>query len=268
MKTYSIQELKKISQEQGYKICSLENAQGEKIQPFNVPTKTTLVKHLDTITNRLKTDLYPDGLYYIVLNTYVANSKNSKKFPIVKGILNPEELKEQSKPVTTIIQQSHEVLTWDSAMKLHQELVELKSEVKRLEYENNLLQQQLEELETESESLEDAPAGNSILSYLKETIPSLMPIVDKHFELQERRLLLEELKLSKAPHTPPQQKKPLQRTKIVAGTQNHLNLIEHYFNTDNETRLNEELDKLQNVSEQLYNDVCKKLGIEIDGNES
>lgn len=267
MKTYSIQELKKISQEQGYKICSLENAQGEKIQPFNVPTKTTLVKHLDTITNRLKTDLYPDGLYYIVLNTYVANSKNSKKFPIVKGILNPEELKEQTKPVTTIIQQSHDVLSWESALKLHHELTELKSEVKRLEYENNLLQQQLEEMETESEGLNDAP-GSNILSYLKETIPSLMPILDKHFELQERKLNLEELKINKGTYTPPQPKKKFTRVKIVPGTQNHLNLIEHYFSINNDTRLNEELDKLEEVSTELYLQVCEKLGINTDANES
>lgn len=258
MKTYSIAELKKISVEQGYKICSLENSQGEKIQPFNVPTKATLTKHLDVITNRLKTDLYPDGLYYIVLNNYVANSKGAKKFPIVKGTYTDTELKEQTVHIPKIIPtQSHEVLTWDSALKLHQELTDLKSQVKQLEYENNLLQQQLEEIE-DIEPLNEGIGSNSIISFLKETIPSFMPIVEKHFELEEKKLNLEHLKLN---NNNVNLNKSNTRIKIIPGTQNHLNLIEHYFNTDQDNLLNIELDKLQNVNPELYKNVCVKLDI-------
>lgn len=258
MKTYSIQELKKISQEQGYKICSLENSQGEKIQPFNVPTKAKLTQHLDTITNRLKTDLYPDGLYYIVLNTYVANSKGAKKFPIVKGTYTDTELKEQTVLIPKLIPtQSHEVLTWDSALKLHQELTDLKSEVKQLQYENNLLQQQLEEIE-DVEPLNEGLQQNSIISFLKETIPSFMPIVEKHFELEEKKLNLEHLKLNNTVNL----KKSNTRIKIIPGSQNHLNLIEHYFNTNQDEKLNIELDKLQNINQDLYKNVCDKLDIQ------
>lgn len=261
MKTYKPIELTAIAKQQGYKLCCLENSRGERLQPFNKVT-VPINKQMEIIKNRLAADLFPDGIYYMLFAHSISKSKNPDKYPIVKGKVSKETLNEQQ-PITIVQSPNNEVLSWEAALAYQKEISDLKSEVKTLQMEIAYLNQQLEE---EDDSLKDgenkSSPENSIVTFLKETIPAFIPMFDKHFELQERKLNLEEMKLNKKPVQMVNSKqagKP-----IVVGTQEHMNLIESYFNSDNEDALNRELDKLEAYDENLYKQVCQTLGIEIE----
>lgn len=261
MKTYSIPQLKKLAKEQGYKLAALENNQSERLQSFN-NLKTTLDKHLNVITSRLNSELYPDGLYYVLLAQSINKTKAPDRYPVVKGVLKPEHLEE--KPTVTIIEKPAEnVLTWSSALEMQAKISELTGRVKQLEFENNLLQSELDAIEEaeETEGLSEAKSGTQM--FLSETLPSLMPILDRYFQNEDKKLDLERLKLQQKTKSKIQpQRKPIQ-----VGSQEHLNIIEHYYNTKQDDKLSRELDRLEQANPELYKQVCTQLGFEFEEEE-
>ncbi|RTK97624.1 MAG: hypothetical protein EKK64_01045, partial [Neisseriaceae bacterium] len=153
MKTYSIKQLKTIAAQQGYKMAALETSKGERVQPFN-KISVPINKQLDTITNRLMADLFDDGIYYVLMAQTINKSKSADRYPIVKGKLNPDDLKEPtntpSQPIT-IVQPAQEVLTYEAALKYQQTISDLKNDIARLELEKTSLQEQLQEALDENE---------------------------------------------------------------------------------------------------------------------
>lgn len=264
MKTYSIKELRDIAKQQGYTIGCLENSQGEKIQSNNNPSKK-LDAHFTTITNRLKSDLFPDGIYYVCLATSINKSKNPDKYPIAKGKLKPEHL-EENKPTVTLIEKQENVLTYAAALEYQQKISNLTAEVTQLKFENNLLQSELDELRDDMENgLSDAePSGAK--TFMDETLPSMIPMIDKYFEHEDKKLRLKELELKLKFK---QQKPQVRKRPIVAGSQEHLNIIEFYHKNKLQDKLDAQLDKLEDANYELYCQVCDKLGIdyEPEGNE-
>ena len=263
MKTYSNNQLKKLIKEQGYKLAALENQQGKRLQAFN-KLITKCETQLNTIAQRLQSEIYEDGIYCILLSRTINGMQDADRYNIIKGELKPEHIELKEPPI--IHTKAEEVLTWSSALQMQQQISNLTAEVKQLKFENNLLQSQLDAMDEEEDNLSENTNSNlneitksPTLSFLSETIPSLLPIVDKYFEQEERKLKLKELELQmkKAPATPI--RKPIQ-----IGSQNHLNIIEHYFKTNQDDKLSKELDKLEQFNFALYQEVCKKLNIEIE----
>jgi len=269
MKTYTIKELKELSRTQGYKLAALEDNQGKRLQPFN-RYDVTLNKQLDTIMNRLGADLFANGVYYVLLSENINKSKNPDRYAIVKGKLTAAQLQEEKNPVTIIQSPTQEVLSWEAALSYQNQISELKSQVKNLELENAYLQEQLDSVPELSEGA-DKP-DTSFGKYLSDAMPSITPILDRYFDIEEKKLDLQKMKMQgvKKPIQRPGQKQPgqnQQRKPIEVGTQGHMNLIEHYFNTEQDDKLNLELDKLFEYDEELYNKVCDKLGIESEEEE-
>lgn len=265
MKTYSITQLKKLAKEQGYKLAALENSTGKRLQSFNKLT-TKIDTQLTTISNRLKSEIYEDGIYTILLSRTINNMQDPDRYEIVKGILKPENI------AVTISEQvtpkAHEVLTWEGALKMQQEIADLRGQVQQLKFENNLLQSELDSIdETETDLAEGTQHPTELKSgtqtFLSETLPSLLPILDKYFEQEDKKLDLKKMELAAKTKTRVQ---PI-RKPIVTGSQEHLNIIEHYYKTNNEEKFDKELDKLEAYSEPLYIEVCKKLGIVIENEE-
>lgn len=265
MKTYSIKQLKSIATQQGYKLAALENSKGERIQPFNKMT-VAINKQLDTITNRLTADLFDDGVYYVLMAQNINKSKSADRYPTVKGKLNPDDLKEpiQTQPIT-IVHPAQEVLTYEAALNYQQTISDLKNEIALLKLERTSLQEQLQEALDENELSGEEMKSSNFQTFLKEALPSVTPILDRYFDLEEKKLNLLQLK---------QERKPLQRTNsreqhkkvipIKTGSQQHLELIELYYNKKMDDKLSTELDKLEDFDFELYKQVCDKLGIEIE----
>ncbi len=266
MKTYTIKQLKTLATQQGYKLAALENSKGERVQPFN-KINIALNKQLDTITNRLTSDLFEDGLYYVLLSQSISKSKNADRYPIVKGKLSPDDLKEHTTPVNIIhTTPAQEVLTYEAALNYQQQISDLKNEINLLKLERTSLQEQLQEALDENELSEPtAPSENMMQTFLKEALPSVTPILDRYFDLEEKKLNLAQLKAGKKPdgYIDRSQIRVKKKIPIVTGTQQHLELIEMYYKQNNDDKLGVELDKLEAHDFELYKKVCEKLGIDI-----
>lgn len=262
MKTYTEKQIKSMAANQGYKFAALENLNGERLVSFNAYNKPVM-KQLDTITLRLKAEAIPDGLYYVLFAHSIAKMKNPDRYAIQKGKVTQEAITmaESRTPQTLILQdKTPEVLTWKEALAMKEEIANLRAENARLQAE---LTQALEELDEEPEEIsEGSPRGwDGITTMLKDSAPGILSLFEKHLELRERRLNLDEMKLS---GSKPKQK---QRKPIVPGTQEHMNVIEYYFKEGKEEKLNAELDRLQEVNQELYKQVLDRLGIEEEGEE-
>ena len=272
MKTYKPQELKNAVKEQGYKIAALDNNKGERIQNFNALKHTPILKQLDLIQKRLNSDLFEDGIYYVTMATSVRGIKTADRYPIVKGKFTPEMLDEKQNTPVYIQSPSQDVLSWEAALSYQKQISDLTSQIKALQLENNYLQVQIEDLENDEGEGLSAPAtgGNDFLSFLKESVPNLLPVVDRYFNIEEQKINLESQKLNRQPQQHQQQKQrtqPQEKKEIVIGSFNHLALIEHYFNTDQDEKLNLELDKLEALNPTLCAQVCEKLGIDLTDDE-
>lgn len=271
MKTYKINDLKKIANEQGYKMAALENSEGQRILPFN-QIKVPVAKHLDLIPTRLKSELNPDGIYYVLMAHNIQASKQPHRYPITKGKVSAEELSLEEKnkmPLTPVqvISPVHEVLTYDKALEYQQKISDLQTRVNQLEFESNELHKQVEELEAELEEneglQEEQSQPNNIVTFLKEAIPSITPLLDRHFDLQERKLNLEELKVNgSGKSSSGGVKKGTERREVIPGSQEHLNVIEYYFEKEMDSEMNRELDKLERANPEMYLQVVQKLGLE------
>ena len=259
MKTYSITQLKKLSKEQGYKFAACENSQGKRLQSFNT-MNVKIDTQLQSISNRLNSEIYEDAIYTILLCRTINTRTDPDRYQVVKGVLKKEEI-----PINTPIvleQKAAEVLTWEGALKMQQEISNLKSEVQTLKFENNLLQSELDNIE-ENEGLAEGEQKTADLksgaqTFLSETIPQFLPLLDRFFDMEEKKLNLRKLEIEK------KQTKQAQRKPIIIGSQDHLNIIEHYYNKNDEEKLAAELDKLEMKFPDIYMQVCKKLDIEID----
>jgi hypothetical protein len=272
MKTYTIKQLKTLATQQGYKLAALENSKSERVQPFN-KINIALNKQLDTITNRLTSDLFEDGLYYVLLSQSISKSKNADRYPIVKGKLSPDDLKDATTPVNIIhTTPAQEVLTYEAALAYQQTISDLKNEINLLKLERTSLQEQLQEALDENELSEPtAPSENMMQTFLKETMPSVMPVLDRYFDLEEKKLNLLELKAGKKPmqrSNNVQRPQPEKRIQIVTGSQQHLELIEIYYKKNQDDKLGLELDKLEAHDFELYKNVCEKLGIDISDDDN
>jgi len=273
MKTYTPQELKHAVKEQGYKIAALDNNKGERVQNFNALKHTPIIKQLDLIQKRLNSDLFDDGIYYVIMAQSVRGIKTADRYPIVKGKFTPDMLEDKNPAPIYVHSPSQDVLSWEAALSYQKQISDLQSQVKALQLENNYLQIQIEDLENEETDGLSAPAtgGNDFLSFLKDSVPNLLPVVDRYFNIEEQKINLESQKLNRPQQQQRQRtttkQEPQNKQPIVVGSFNHLALIEHYYNTDQDEKLNLELDKLEEFNAELCAQVCNKLGIELTDEE-
>lgn len=278
---FTFPQLQKISREQGYKLASLEDANGRKLQPFN-QSKVTLSKQLETIQQRLNNQLLSDGVYFVCMASNIHRCKDPDRYPIAKGKLTGSELirlEESPKPEKVVIREKDkDVLTYESALRMQQEISDLKSDKRILEAENRELRSQIEITKRElSESLKEQEPS-AVNTFLKEGIPSVIPILDRYFDHEDRKLALEEKKLDKGIYSGKKisngkqvtEEKKEDRTKrkmIIPGSAPHILLIHTYYNANEEDKMNLELDKLERANPEIYKKVCDELGLDVSGEE-
>lgn len=262
MRTYTFNELKKIAKDQNYKSACLENSQGNRVYSFN-PQKVDIIKHLGLIEKRLTAEIIPNGCYYVCMANNVPRQKDPDKYPILKG-----SKEAMSDPIVPIPYNppTPEVLTWGEALKLHQELAQLREENKSQKTEIELLKAEIDEINTEALSDENTPSTvNNLTTFLKEQSPVITGALDEWFKIKNRALNIEEQKIKTNGINPPttgQNNPQLKRViNITPGSKEHLTLIEHWYNKGNEERMNIELDKLQAHDPEQYQSVLTKLNL-------
>lgn len=271
MKTYTLADLKKTVRLQGFKMAALRAPDGTRIVSFNKynPKSKDLDNQFKVIETRLKSGLYPDGIYYVLLAHNIVGSKNPLEFPIAQGKLSAAELAEFEKkqiPLTpaTIVQPAEQVLTWAEALKMQQEISDLKNKVNLLELEKKNLLEQIAEMEAEEDEAlaENEVTQNPLEKSLADLVPTLTSLADRYFDREDKKIELERLKLENHNKAPQNNNSQPQGRKIVPiGSRDHLQLIENLYNEENDEALNIELDKLQAKNPALYDKVCKELGL-------
>lgn len=173
---------------------------GGKILPFN-KIGTDPAERLAEIQTKLNNEITPDGIYIICCKH--AQKSQPDNYYIRKG----SEQKNQD-PQPVIIQQAPtkgpEVITYTEALKMQVENERLKMQVEQLTAANEQLTAQLEELETEM--LSEDPTNSLIengKTFLTETLATIAPLLDKHFELREKQLALTALQYQQRPQERP-----------------------------------------------------------------
>lgn len=257
MQAYSLKELDKICKENGFKFACLEDAYGERLITFN-GANSDVTKRMAEIKRRLENDITPSGIYYVLFANNIREKAKPQKFAYAKGDVSKQNTNGQN--VIQLVK-SEQVLSWDSALKYMQEIQELKSANAQLLTTNGYLQQRIDELEADLEELDKGSAledgnQNGLLTFLKDSAPTLVSALDRYFDLEEKKLNVQSNK-------PIIQQGAQQNTRklMKIGSQEHLDLIEKLYKEQNEVALNVQLDKLEAANPDLYKQVCQTLNI-------
>lgn len=272
MKIYNLDDVKKILQESNlYKRIYLINNAREVVVPPNAYGPANRDKKIDEIFKRLKSDGLKDGIYFIMAESSGTRAKaKADEYAVQKGIA------ETTPNTQTIIIQEKErphleenVLTYQKALERETELAQCRVDLEaaqrrivQLETENELLKKEIEEID------EEHLGENENQSFWEKLAEMAMPMLDKHFELKERALNLEAVKLGVIPRTAPAKQAPQQ------NEQQRINeLIQSYimqFQDDPETyeaiaaiyndaeNLDDFLNKLQIFNPDFYNELRAK----------
>ena len=182
----------------GCKFLRLTTLEGSPVVNFN-PMGKPWKPRLQEISRKMPS--LPDGIYIFQCQDSLSPGAFSHKFYFGKGSFQPlSELPVKTQPVNN----NESLLSVKEALdnvKLSSEAIAensyLKKEVQALREENATLKakvQALEYLEEEEEELEEEP--NPGISWIQETIPALLPLADRFFDLEEKKLALQEKKLN------------------------------------------------------------------------
>jgi hypothetical protein len=231
MKSYDISEIIEICKDQDYHFVCLTDQKGAELIPYN--SRNTATERLEEIKTRLSSPALKDGVY--IVKCKHTNRKNalSDDYLIYKG----ETLGEQPQMIIPAI--THEVLTYESALKFQVKIKELELECENLrkdlnEANNTIseLENELEEVNTLSEESEENEALNekpsqmeTVKEFLSELVTIGAPLLDKHFDLKQQALNLEAQKLLRGygttrPQQKQQQQPPAQHTEQILKVEN------------------------------------------------
>lgn len=268
MQTYTLKEIKAIAKEQGYSFACLFNNEGDKIVNFN-NTKQNILDKLIEIEKKLNSKIISDGVYFVGLANKLGKGQHIDKLAVLKG----SNLAQGNQQGTVIIQQAQpaeSILSYAAALDYQKQISSLEYDNKFLKQQNDLLQKKINELESElkevetlSESSENKGGLTDLIKdsggILKGLAEAALPALDRYFDIQQKRIELEEKKLMLT--APKKQQAPAAPKQIEIGSKEHLQLIEKAYNDENEEELNKHLDALEQHLPDLYLQVMEKLNL-------
>lgn len=194
-KVYTIQDINALPLLEQYGYFGLFDQGGGVIIPFN-SNKVPGSQRLREIEKRLLSAGCLDGYYILKCKNSPGVKVVADTFTFYKG----EKLSEGSTaPMIQAPQQfSPEVLSYESALKLQVDVERLKLENANLRRQITELESELNNLETEQETLsENAAPGvwDNAKMFLSELVQMGAPLLDKHFELKEKALSLKAMEM-------------------------------------------------------------------------
>lgn len=177
----------------GCRRIRLTSGNGEVLVPANQYPNG---KNPDAIKNKVRQictyldTLAPDGEYCIEGTIHVKSAWT--KYTYIKG--TPKVLADP------ILSNEPDVLSWSAALKMQNELAELRSANTMLRAENDALNEEIDALEEEIQNLNETQMQDGQVQPLMQVAQILPAIVDKWFQQKEEsnRLKREELDMFKA----------------------------------------------------------------------
>jgi len=196
MKLFKIEELTEIQKSQGYKYARLVDQQGIPIIPYNY-NKTPIERRLQEIETKLISPGLKDGYYVVQCKSSTGKNIVPDSYTVYKGE-NLSEGIQAPAPAVQIVEKhiTPDVISYEAALKLQVELERLKLENAQLKKEVEELKAELSDAETLSEE-ESGGMWASAKDFLSELVQMGAPLLDKHFELKEKALTLEAMKLQR-----------------------------------------------------------------------
>lgn len=190
----NIDEVIKIVNEQEYKFCTLLNSAHQTIVPFNRPGGNKNATKIKIAEIRKRFTALPDGMYYIRCQNSFSNSIQGDMYPIVKGNPSLDESIQQPNngPSHNIImpqQRSDKVLSYSEALILIQDNATLKAQVSNQSAEIVRLLGEITKVQTQMSEEPEQPMWQE---WVDNTLPSIMPVVDRYMAMEERKLLIKE----------------------------------------------------------------------------
>lgn len=266
-KFYDFKKLLPIIKQQKYKMIALENSSGERVYNYNT-IKTRAETQLRNIETRLGSEIMPEGCYYVCCALSINKTHTPDRYAIAKGNVPEESIQTRQEPIV-VHTKAEQVLSWEQALELHKELAELKSENQILKNENEILSKLVEEyeaeLDEEEDDLEEGEENDALggtVKFLKEQAPVIKTGIEEWFKIKNRELDLKEKEITGKPSQSSSNKSSSsRRVPIEPGSDEHLALIDYYCKSENDEKLDAELDKLQEFSQEKYEEVCKKLNL-------
>lgn len=269
MKSYDIDEIIEICKAQDYGFVCLTDQRGAELIPYN--SRNSAFERLEEIKTRLNSPALKDGVYIVKCKHTNRKTALSDDYLIYKG----EKLSEPAIITPQMI--THEVLTYDSALKFQVRIKELELEVESLKRDlneaNNLISELETELETktvlseEEEEAEKPSTMETAKEFLSELIAIGAPLIDKHFDLRQQALNLEAQKLLRGgysqrskPQQPQQNPQEVAKIKAVENWIKSKENDEEIYNSliaiyNNSSDLNQFLELLKNNDLNLYNEL-------------
>jgi len=273
--TYTIKQLRDLAKQQGYKVACLFDSKDKKVNNYNT-LQTAISKQLDVIENRLKSPVLPDGIYFVGMCEKYGRGQIVDKYAVIKGAglsnngVQTYQVVQQSSP-------SENVLTYESALAMQQQIAELKSDNRFLTENNKLLQDKINTLEADLKESENSlseyvdDSGNAKKSdlmalgekaggWLKDIAPMLTPLADRYFDLKEKKIALEEKKIEAGGKTKTEKK--VAQKKLEVGSKAFLDYIREIAeDEDKEDELDKCLDLLEANFPDQYVSICEELDL-------
>jgi hypothetical protein len=193
----------------------------------------------------------PEDIYFI--NFKISPRGDVFTYQFIKGN-PPANLQESATPAATVI--------YSNPLEKFQTLDEWKRQEKRiseLEKELELYKFKEDIKGSLNESNEQNTTKNAFLGFAETVLPSVMPVIDKFFTLQEKRLNIEEAKVKNAATIPaaPAVKK-ISIDSIPMPEAEGYNSFLNYFNTLNDSQADSLLNTLQVKRPEIYTDLISK----------
>lgn len=198
-KTYTLAQVKKNIKDQGYSYCCLVNDSGKVIVPYNKAsdTKGALGKFAE-IEKRF--NVLEDGVYYIECKNSFNKKITPDSYPVCKGAATLDEARVPASPsVQPVLTDNGKVMSYQDALKLTSENASLKAELTAVRKELSELEKDYSELEADFEEDDKGVLAETVppvQNWLQTTMPTLIPLADKLFETWNRKLDLEEKRMS------------------------------------------------------------------------
>ncbi|MCH7850940.1 MAG: hypothetical protein IH845_04830 [Nanoarchaeota archaeon] len=196
MKTYDIEELDKIFEEDTYSYVALYN-DANKVLIHYPPNTTPKKDRWQTVKKRLQSKGLPDGYYQIKGKGSPDKKVTADVFYFKKG-----DVEEKDLPITQLAdppEKVDHVLTYEAAIKSNKDISELTAEISRLKMEIKQKDECIEDLELdikdfeiENEELSERGNSGGGKQYLEDLMTAAIPIADRYFDLENRKLAFKE----------------------------------------------------------------------------
>lgn len=249
MNIKSPNDIEKIISDNQYKYLELIS-RNKKYGGYNATPKD-LKNKINQVKKFL--DNLPDDIYFI--NFKISPRGDVFTYQFIKG--NPPTLQENTNnntPAPIIYNNPLEKFqTLDEWKRQEKKISELEKELELYKFKEGIKN-------SLNESGDQNNTKNAFIGFAETVLPSVMPVLDKFFTLQEKKLNIEELKVKNQNIPVKNQTVPklLKIESIPAPDQEQYNNFLTYFNSLNDVQADKLLSELEIKRPEVYNDLINK----------